>query len=97
MKNKSEKTIEWQYVGGKLEIPENYCVTHADFDCKDPFITIVNTTDNQYNDKRKLLVPKPLAYYLSTHSCGSTVMKGIIEKNIQYKIQKQITEALGIE
>ena len=89
------KTIEWQQQGGSLDIPEGWFVYGADFDSDEPSITICNS--NSFNsEERKLLVPKSLAYYLSTHNCGSSEMRERIRDNGRREVRETIKEALGL-
>lgn len=62
--SETAKTLDWQGQGGSLEIPQGWCVIGADFDVENPYINIAHIAGT-FTDKR-LLVPKSLAYYLST-------------------------------
>jgi hypothetical protein len=86
---------EWQHEGGILEIPDGWFVNQANFDVDDPYIMICYSKD--YDVVIKLSVPKSLAYYLSTHFCGSEKMKDMIEGYAKYEVQTAIKQALGIE
>ena len=95
MKHKSAKTIDWQQQGGTIEIPDGWFVTSANFDVEEPYIVIAS---GQYSsdEERTIKVPKAMAYYLSTHHCGSNVMREIIEENTRYDIRNQVKMALGL-
>ena len=88
------KNIEWQNKGGTLIIPDNYFVYHADFDSDEPFITICESSGG--GEETKLLIPKALAYYLSTHFCGSNTMHDLITENAKREVQNVIKDALGL-
>jgi hypothetical protein len=85
MKKAKEKKVEplvfspvaWQLAGGSLEIPDGWFVQKADFDCDEPYIEIAEDSSDR---EKRIQVPKSLAYYLSTHSCGSRRMRSTIEK-----------------
>jgi len=94
LENKTAKTQEWQEQGGTLTIPDGYYVSHVDFDVETPFIEIELPYPG--NDKKKLLVPKSLAYYLSTHFCGSNHFREIMLNDEKRKVQSKIREALGL-
>ena len=90
------KTVEWQHQGGILEIPEGWFVSGANFDTDEPTITIYNGASFNSSEERKLPVPKSLAYYLSTHNCGSEEMRARIKDNGRRQVQEAIKEALGL-
>ena len=58
-------------------------VSGADFDVEEPYITVC---EDLTGDEYKLLVPKSLAYYLSTHFCGSNVMRELIQEHTRADI-----------
>jgi hypothetical protein len=84
-----------QLKGGTLEIPDNYFVSKADFDTDEPHICI--TSEEDMDNTIKILVPKSLAYYLSTHYCGSKKMHDLIEEHTKTNIRNTIKDALGFE
>jgi hypothetical protein len=84
---------KWQEQGGKLEIPEGFFVYKVDFDDDEPYIIICDPVSS--HDAR-LPVPKSLAYYLSTHFCGSNVMRNLIRDNAKRELQSTIKDALGL-
>jgi hypothetical protein len=93
MKHTSCKTPEWQEVGGAIEIPVGWFVCGAYFDVAEPYIEI---SDPDCLDRVKIPFPKPLAYYLSTHWCGSEYMHELIEDGAKRKVQNIIKSALGL-
>jgi len=54
-----------------LTIPAGYCVYRVDFDADPPTCRIFLADEWKPENDKELIVPKALAYYLSTHSCGS--------------------------
>ena len=89
----SAKTFEWQYIGGSLTIPDGWFVNKVDLDCHTPYAKIVN---DETREEKTVLIPKPLAYYLGTHSCGSDVMRANIEDSTRRSIKNTIKDALGL-
>lgn len=96
MKHKTAKTAEWQECGGSIEIPQGWFVSGANFDVEEPYVEICSNTPGSYDEKKKIPFPKPIAYYLSTHFCGSDVMHEIISEGAKYNIQNTIKTALGL-
>ena len=90
---KRSATIDWQSCGGILDIPAGWAVCEANFDTVEPYIKIVN--DGTYEEQR-LPVPKPLAYYLGVHFCGSDVMRNAYIRQGEVNIQNKIKSALGL-
>lgn len=93
MKAETMKTIEWQNTGGKLVIPDGHFVCGANFDTEPPYITIC---DEKTNKDTTLQIPKSLAYYLSTHFCGSECMRETIRENVRQEIAQTVKSALGL-
>lgn len=87
------KKLEWQTIGGTLEIPDKWFVCECNFDVDEPYIEISN---QECNKTKKLLIPKALAYYLSTHHCGSWHMREVIRDGAKREIQNAIKRALGM-
>ena len=79
-----------------LEIPDDYFVDKVDLDCEEPYCLIIPEA-NIFDKPVKLLVPKPLAYYLTNHFCGSWKMMRVIEDNIKREISKGIKKSLMLE
>lgn len=88
------KNPQWQDVGGSIEVPVNWFVCGAHFDLEEPYIEISNM---ECSETKKLLFPKPIAYFLVNHFCGSEYMHKLIEDNATRKLQNIIKQALGIE
>jgi hypothetical protein len=95
MKHKTAKTIDWQQQGGIIEIPDGWFVTSANFDVEEPYI-VISSGQMSSDEERTIKVPKSLAYYLSSHHCGSNYMHEIIEENTRHEIKNAIKEALGL-
>lgn len=93
MENQTAANAEWQECGGKLEIPEGWVCTGADFDAEEPWIRISNPLNLQ---EEILRVPKTLAYYLCIHYCGSDHMHEIITTKAERNIQQKIKDVLGL-
>ena len=53
-------------------------------------------TSEDTSQEKTLSVPKPLAYYLGTHFCGSNVMHELIEEDTRRDIKQAIVTALGL-
>jgi len=94
MKHTTAKTIEWQSIGGSLTIPDGYCVNMVDLDAEEPFAIIFS--EKTFSDEQKIKIPKSLAYYLSTHFCGSRVMKESMEADTRRDLVNSIEDLLGI-
>ncbi len=86
----------WQHQGGSLEIPDGWVVYSANFDAEEPYIVIFPSS-GQNDHENKIMVPKALAYYLSTHYCGSEAMENVLRSRGRMEIQNKIKDALGIE
>ena len=76
-------------------IEDGWFCNGADFDCKEPYITLCH--DTELNKKEKMLIPEALAYYLRTHWCGSQKMHDLIENNAIRGIQDQLKEIIGVK
>lgn len=93
MKHTSAKTHEWQELGGSIEIPVGWFVCGAFFDVDEPYVEI---SDKDCSQTVKLPFPKPLAYFLSTHWCGSECMHELIGDGAVRGLQNTIKDALGL-
>lgn len=85
--------IEWQEVGGSLTIRPGWFVTNVDMDVDPPILVLEQSNSN---DKQTLMIPKPLAYYLRTHFCGSQKMHDLIVSNARHEIGRTIKRELGL-
>ncbi len=70
------------------------CISPVDFDCEEPYITVGN---NDCTESEKILIPKTVAYYLSTHFCGSMKMHKGLKDDAKRALQNKFIELLGIE
>jgi len=97
MKYTTAKTEKWQSVGGIMDIPDGWFVTEVNLDVEEPYaiITADYKISNNIQESR-MLIPKSLAYYLSTHFCGSNVMRQMIQENTKHSIGQSIKEILGL-
>lgn len=93
MKHTSYKTSDWQDAGGSIEIPAGWFVCGANFDVAEPYVEI---SSRDCSHRVKVPFPKPLAYYLSTHWCGSDCMHELIEEDAKRKVQGAIKLAIGL-
>lgn len=84
----------WELKGGDISIPDGCFISHAEFDCEDPYIILSDI--EVHGSDRKCLVPKSLAYYLSTHSCGSKRMREIYIDMGKNQVRKEIKNSLDI-
>ena len=82
--------------GGILDIPDGWFVNSVDFDDDEPCITICSWEFDDDNDCVTMLVPKSLAYYLSTHFCGSEKMRKIYIEQGKDEIRNYIKRTLKI-
>jgi len=90
MERKNCKTPDWQYTGGTIEIPDGWFVYKVDLDCEHPYAVICQC--GPFDETVNISIPKSLAYYLSTHFCGSKVMREQIEEDTR----RSIRNVLGI-
>ena len=92
------QNTEWQDIGGIIEIPDGWFVHGANFDADEPFI-LMTKNDGRSNSseyEKKVFVPKALAYYLSTHFCGSTKMADRLIEQGKWNVRNKIQDALGL-
>jgi hypothetical protein len=75
-----------------MEIGEDWFCYEADFDCEEPHIILAH---NDGGEKKKIPVPKQLAYYLSNCYCGSQTMHALIVNNAKKSVTDGIREILG--
>lgn len=95
MKHATAKVSAWQRIGGVLEIPDGWFVHKVDLDVEKPYLQITKD-DISMTDEKTLFIPKSLAYYLSTHFCGSKVMHETIEEGTRRDIKNAIMSVLGL-
>jgi hypothetical protein len=77
-----------------MQIDEDYYCYNVNLDCDDPFATLCHKDDCAIEETIK--IPHQLAYYLTTHWCGSQKMHDLIEKNAIRSIQSKLKEILGV-
>ncbi|HUS48767.1 MAG TPA: hypothetical protein VMZ91_01255 [Candidatus Paceibacterota bacterium] len=83
-----------------LTIPAKHFVCSVDLDCEEPFCIVApdyEIWDNGDKEEKRILIPKPLAYYLSTHFCGSKKMYDNIFNNGAESVKRGIKEILDLE
>jgi hypothetical protein len=90
----NETKANWQEVGGAITIPIGWFVCGADLDADEPFLKICNSND--FRATECLPFPKPIAYYLTTHTCGSERMRTHIREDMRREIVDKIKRALGL-
>lgn len=82
------------------DIDENICIPAGWFvysvclDAEEPYCIICNSKD--VNEEEKIKVPKSLAYYLSTHFCGSQKMHDKLIEDGKRLLRNQIKNILGV-
>jgi hypothetical protein len=91
----AKKSDDRESCGGSMRIPKEWAVTRVDLDAEEPYCLIDHI--NFGAPKRKILIPKPLAYYLSTHHCGSDRMHRILTDNAKNSIRDEIKKALLLD
>lgn len=89
-----DKVVDRQACSGIFTIPDGWFVVNVDFDADEPYCTIHSTVNYESNEVQKILIPKSLAYFLSTHFCGSAKMHKLIEDNTRSSIKNTIKSAL---
>ena len=77
-----------------LEIPADHFVIRCDLDCEEPYCIILPKDKFLVKDEKIVPIPKALAYYLSTHSCGSIKMFNIILEQGKRFVRNTIRHAL---
>ena len=90
------RSAEDQKVGGVLNIPDGYFVTTVDMDAREPYCKIVNNKSPEEDEKR-ISIPKSLAYYLTTHFCGSESMRKLIQMHALNECAQNIRKALMLD
>ena len=75
-----------------MEIGENWFCHKADFDSEEPHVILAHKDSGE---KKKVPVPKQLAYYLRTCYCGSQTMHALITANAKKSVGKRVRELLG--
>lgn len=88
--------LTWQTISGSIEIPEGWFVFDANFDCDEPYIEICSDIPEYAHENRRLPFPKSLAYYLTTHWCGSRIMHDSIRLDAERVMRNNIANALGL-
>ena len=83
----------WQTIGGKLEIPDGWFVHYVNLDFGEPYANIINEKTNK---EETINIPKSLAYYLSTHFCGSKKMRDVIAEAAKNEIRNTIKGVLKL-
>jgi len=81
--------------GGELILPDNHFVYRIDADADEPSITICDAAESWI--EKVIPLPKSLAYYLTTHHCGSMKMREAILEHGRDEIRNQIKSALRIK
>lgn len=77
-----------------LTIPKGWFVSGCYFD-KDPPTCRISKEDDVL-EERTLLIPPALAYYLSTHFCGSYKMQKIYKDQAVRELQCKFRDLLGV-
>lgn len=90
------KEIDPQLMGGTLEIPDCWYVHHVDFDSDTPSLNIAPASSLITGKDTKLPVPRALAYYLTTHFCGSQKMHDQLVEDGRQEVRNEIKDILKI-
>jgi len=90
---KTFANAEWQECGGSIEIPEGWFVSDVTLDTTTPRLTM---TDPVTGEERTIPFPKPIAYFLSVHHCGSFEMRRKFIEDGKREVRNEIKSALGL-
>lgn len=90
-------TLDKQCKGGHLRIPDGWFVNMIDVDADKPYVQICPEQGPATGCERKLDIPPSLAYYMSTHFCGSRKMHGDTVDYGRRQVQRDIRAALGFD
>ena len=77
-----------------MTIPKDYFVCGCDLDANPPICKIA--TDIDILQEKEILIPPALAYYLTTHFCGSWKMKENYEERAKFNLRREIKKLLDI-
>jgi len=83
-------------VGGSLVMPEGHFVERVDLDAEEPYCTVVST-DNIAGEGKKILIPRSLAYYLSTHHNGSNEFRDLLRRDAKNELRAELQSLLKME
>jgi len=75
-----------------LTIPAGHHVYRVDFDADPPYCEVFSDAGFFCENDRKLLIPTSLAYYLSTHSCGSASFRKLVDDMAARSERAEIAE-----
>ncbi len=78
-------------------IPDDHFVIRVDLDADPPYCEHAHNNDYAADNPIRTDLPKPLAYFLATHFCGSRKMEKAIEDRTRRSISTAIRNALGLE
>lgn len=90
---KTFANAEWQECGGSIEIPEGWFVSDVTFDTTTPRLTMTNSVGGE---EKIIPFPKPIAYFLSVHFCGSAKMRRELIEEGKREVRNEIKSALGL-
>lgn len=88
----TSRNYTWQDCGGSMTIPEGWFIIKVDCDVDPPYCMISSSKVNETD--RKVFIPRPLAYYLSHHFCGSEKMLKVIQDGVRYDVRNTLKRAL---
>jgi len=83
-----------QFVGGTIVLPDGYFVYEVNFDAEEPYCVLYNKDTTLDEKPIKIAIPKSLAYYVTTHFCGSKYMKEAIRRDAIHECKNKIKDAL---
>jgi len=83
---------DYDDIDDTLTIPADYFVNGCDLDADPPYCIILHKDKWDRKDEKKVLIPKALAYYLSTHSCGSEKFRKAVDESAARNERGEIQE-----
>lgn len=83
-----------QAVGGTMVIPDGYFVYEVNFDAEEPYCILHNMDLILDKEPIKVVIPKSLAYYVTTHFCGSESMEKALKNDAIHECKNKIKDAL---
>ena len=90
-RNRADSTV-----GGSLVMPEGHFVERVDLDAEEPYCMIVHK-DDVVGEEAKILIPRSLAYYLSTHHNGSNEFRDLLRRDAKNELRAELQSLLKME
>ena len=77
-------------IGGTFTIPDGWFVFKVDLDTEEPYCKILpEGFFAPSEEEKKILIPKSLAYYLSTHDNGSNKFRNLLRVQAQNELRAE--------